>query len=66
MDRRIVLARLKAITYASGKAYVALSKGDNATYLNELAYVEQSIAEIHAEHKIRQEIIKYHTDEESD
>ena len=30
MDRKVVLASLKAITYGSGRAYVALSKGDTA------------------------------------
>jgi hypothetical protein len=37
MDHNVVLANLKAITYVSGRAYVALSKGDTASYLNDLA-----------------------------
>jgi hypothetical protein len=54
MDRKVVLASLKAITYASGRAYVALSKGDTAAYLNDLGSIEQSLAAIHAEHRADQ------------
>ena len=64
MNRRVVLASLKAITHASGQAYVALSKGDTAAYLNDLAFVEQHLAAIHAEHRVRQEITRYHTEED--
>jgi hypothetical protein len=64
MDRKVVLASLKAITYASGRAYVALSKGDTAAYLNDLRSIEQSLAAIHAEHRVDQEIIRYHTEED--
>ena len=64
MDREVVLASLKAITHASGRAYVALSKGDTAAYLNDLGSIEQSLAAIHAEHRVDQEIIRYHTEEE--
>jgi hypothetical protein len=63
MDRTVVLARLKAITYSSGRAYVALSKGDTAGYLNDLALIEQSLAAIHAEHRVDQEIIRRQTEE---
>jgi hypothetical protein len=55
MDRKVVLASLKAITYASGRAYVALSKGDTAACLNDLGSIEQSLAAIHAEHLADQE-----------
>jgi hypothetical protein len=34
MNRDIISARLKAITYASGKAHVTLSKGDTSTYFS--------------------------------
>jgi hypothetical protein len=54
----------KAITYASGRAYVALSKGDTAAYLNDLGSIEQSLAAIHAEDRVDQEIIRYHTEED--
>jgi hypothetical protein len=64
MNRKVVLASLKAITHASGRAYVALSKGDTSAYLNDLAFVEQNLAAIHAEHRIRQETIRYHTEED--
>ena len=50
MNRKVVLARLKVISYAAGKAYIALAKGDSAAYLNELAYIEKNIADIYAEH----------------
>ena len=50
--RKVILASLKAITYASGRAYVALSKGDTAAYLNDLGSIEQSLAAIHAEHRV--------------
>jgi hypothetical protein len=63
-DRKVILASLKAITYASGRAYVALSKGDSAAYLNDLAFIEQNLAAIHAEHRVHQEIIRYHTEED--
>jgi hypothetical protein len=63
MDRKVVLARLKAITYFSGRAYVALSKGDVASYSNDLMSIEQSLAAIHAEHRLREEVIRYHTEE---
>jgi hypothetical protein len=46
MDRKVILASLKAITYASGQAYVALSKGDTAAYLNDLGSIEGSVATI--------------------
>jgi hypothetical protein len=62
MDLKVVLANLKAITYASGRAYVALSNGDTAAYLNDLGSIEQSLAAIHAEHRIDQEIIRSHTE----
>ena len=55
MDPKVVLAGLKAITYASGRAYVALSKGDTAAYLNALGAIEQSLAAIHAEHRVDQD-----------
>ena len=42
MDRKVILASLKAITYASGRAYVALSKGDSAAYLNDLALLSKT------------------------
>ena len=64
MDRKAILASLKAITYASGRAFVALSKGDTAAYLNDLASFEQSLAAIHAKHGVDQEIVRYHTEED--
>jgi hypothetical protein len=64
MNRRVVLASLKAITQASGRAYVALSKDDTSAYLNDLAFIEQNLAAIHAEHRVRQEIIRYHTEQD--
>ena len=66
MDRKVVLVSLKAITYASGRAYVALSKGDTASYLNDLMSIEQSLAAIHAQHRVDQEIIRYHIREDSE
>ena len=44
MDRNIVLACLKAITYASGRAHVALSHGDTDVYLDELVKIERFVA----------------------
>jgi hypothetical protein len=65
MNREAVLARLKAITYCSGRAYIALSKGDTAAYLSEIAHIEQSLAAIRVEHRLHEEkIIKYHTKED--
>ena len=66
MDRSLVLTCLRAITYASGKAYVALSKGDTATYFKEIVYIEQCIADIHVGHEIHLEIIKHRIDDEGD
>jgi hypothetical protein len=66
MDRSLVLARLRAITYASGRAHVALSHGDTETYSEELINIEQFIADIHAKNEINQEIIKKPAEEESD
>jgi hypothetical protein len=63
MDHNVVLARLKAITYCSGRAHVALSKGDTTAYLCEIAHIEQSLAAIHAEHRLNEEVIRYHTEE---
>jgi hypothetical protein len=62
-DHKVVLARLKAITYCSGRAYVALSKGDTAAYLSEIAHIEQSLAAIHAQHRLHHEVVRYHTEE---
>ena len=62
MDRKVILVSLKAITY--GRAYVALSKGDTAAYLNDLGSIEQSLAAIHAEYLVDPEIIRYHTEED--
>jgi hypothetical protein len=64
MNREAVLARLKAITYCSGRAYIALSKGDTAAYLSEIAHIEQSLAAIRVEHRLHEEIIKHHTGED--
>jgi hypothetical protein len=64
MNREAVFAGLKAITYASGRAYVALSNGDTAAFLNDLMSIEQSLAAIRAEHRVHQEIIKYYTGED--
>jgi hypothetical protein len=33
-------------------------------YLNDLAFIEQNLAAIHAEHRVHQEIIRYHTEED--
>lgn len=63
MDHKVVLAHLKAITYCSGRAHVALSKGDDAAYLSEIAHIEQSLAAIRAEHRLHEEVVKYHTEE---
>jgi hypothetical protein len=64
MNRKVILASFKAITYPSGRTYVALSKGDTSAYLNDLASIEQNLAAIHAEHRVRQEITRYHTEED--
>lgn len=64
MGRKAILASLKAITSASGRAYVALSKGDTAAYLKDLMSIEQSLAALRAEHRVQQEIIRYHTGED--
>ena len=66
MDRSLVLARLRAITHASGRAHVALSHGDTETYSQELVNIEQFIADIHAENEINQEIIKKPGEDERD
>lgn len=63
MDRKVVLAHLKAITYCSGRAHIALSKGDTAAYLGEIAHIEQSLATIRAEHGLHEEVVRYHTEE---
>ena len=63
-DHKIVLARLKAITYCSGRAYVELSKGDIAACWTEIAHIEQSLAAIRVEHRLHEEIIKYQTGED--
>jgi hypothetical protein len=62
-DHKVVLAHLKAITYCSGRAHVALSKGDTAAYLSEMAHVEESLAAIRAAHRLHEEILRYHTEE---
>jgi hypothetical protein len=64
MDRKVILASLKAITYASGRAHVALSKGDTGAYLNDLGLLSKASAAIHAGHRVDQEIIRYHTEED--
>jgi hypothetical protein len=66
MDRTIILMHLRAITYASARAHVALSNWDTDTYLDELAKIDQLVADIHAENEINQNIFKNHTDDESD
>lgn len=64
MNREVVLASLNDITHASGRAYVALSKGDTAAYLNDLASIKQSLVAIRAELRIDQEIIRYYIEED--
>jgi hypothetical protein len=63
MDRKVILASLKAITYASGQACVALSKGDTGAYLNDLGSIEQSLRRNSCRASVDQEIIRYHTEE---
>jgi wyosine [tRNA(Phe)-imidazoG37] synthetase (radical SAM superfamily) len=65
MDRSLVLARLRAITSASGRAYVALSNGDTETYLEELARIEQLMVDIDTENQTDQKIIRKPTNDET-
>jgi hypothetical protein len=65
MDRSLVLARLRAITSASGRAYVALSHDDTETYLEELARIEKFMADIDNENQTDQKIIRKPTDDDT-